>query len=162
MPQGLQSPLRCGGVQETGSNGRARRYRNRGSPKPAAEARAIERDPSPVRLWSAADSEGHSDGYRTAFPSESEEMARPPTRAHTAPKPSPGHDAEASERPTRARTAPVARHTEPKRDNMGDTPMGEDSEAPGTVECAGSGGEHIECHCEGPYQDRPPLCPFRL
>ena len=135
-------------LEETGSNGRARRYRKRGSPKPAAEARAMETDPSPVRLWSAADSEGHSDGYRTAFPSESEEMARPPTRAHTAPEPSLEHDAEALERPARARTAPVPRHMEPKRDNMGDTPMAEESEAPGTVGCAGSGGKHVECHCE--------------
>ena len=135
-------------LEETGSNGRARRYRKRGSPKPAAEARAIETDPSRVRLWSAADSEGHFDGYRTAFPSESEEMAKPPTRAHTPPKPSLEHDAEALERPTRARTAPLARHTEPKRDDMGDTPMAEESEAPGTVECAGSGGRHAECHCE--------------
>ena len=135
-------------LEETGRNGRARRYRKRRSSKPAAEARAMETDPSPVRLWSAADSEGHSDGYRTAFPSESEEMARPPTRAHTAPEPSLEHDAEALERPTRARTAPVARHTELTRDNMGDTPMAEESEAPGTVGCAGSGGQHVECHCE--------------
>ena len=75
-------------------------------------------------------------------------MARPPTRAHTAPKPSLEHEAEALERPTRARTAPVPRHTEPKRDNMGDTPMAEESEAPGTVGCAGSGGKHVECPCE--------------
>ena len=136
------------GLQETGSNGRARRYRKRGFPKPAAEARAMETDPSPVRLWSAADSEGHSGGYRTAYLSESEEMARPPTRANTAPQPSLEHDAEALERPARARTAPVARHTEPTRDSMGDTPMVEESEAPGTVGCAGSGGKHIECHCE--------------
>ena len=108
----------------------------------------METDPGPVRLWSAADSEEHSDGYRTAFPSESEEMAIPLTRAHTAPKPSLEHDAEALERPTRARTAPVARHTEPKRDNMGDTPMVEESEAPGSVGCAGSGGKHVECHHE--------------
>ena len=135
-------------LEETGSKGRARCYRKRGSPKPAAEARAMETDPSPVRLWSAADSEGHSDGYRTAFPSESEEMARPPTRAHTAPEPSLEHDAEALERPTRARTAPVDQHTEPKRDNMGDTPMAEESEAPGTVGCAGSGRKHVECHCK--------------
>ena len=135
-------------LEETGSNGRARRYRKRGSPKPAAEARAMEMDPSPVRLWSAADSEGHSEGYRTAYPSESEEMARPPTRANTAPEPSLEHDAEALERPARARTAPVARHTEPTRDNMGDTPMAEESEAPGTVGCAGSGGKHVDCHCE--------------
>ena len=135
-------------LEETVSNGRARRYRKRGSPKPAAEARAMETDPSPVRLWSAADSEGHSDGYRTAFPSESEEMARPPTRANTAPKPSLEHDAEALERPARARTAPVARHTEPTQDNMGDTSMAEESEAPGTVGCAGSGGKHVERHCE--------------
>ena len=82
------------------------------------------------------------------FLSESEEMAIPPTRAHMAPEPSLEHDAEALERPTRARTAPVARHTEPTRDNMGDTPMAEESEAPGTVGCAGSGGKHAECHCE--------------
>ena len=135
-------------LEETGSNGRARRYRKRGSPKPAGEARAMETDPSPVRLWSAADFEGHSDGYRTAFPSKSEEMARPPTRAHTAPEPSLEHDAEALERPARARTAPLVRHREPKRDSMGDTPMAEESEAPGTVGCAGSGGEHVTCHCE--------------
>ena len=71
-------------------------------------------------------------------------MAIPPTRAHTAPEPSLDHDAEALERPTRARTAPVARHTVPKRDNMGNTPMAEESKAPGTVGCAGSGGEHVE------------------
>ena len=88
-------------LEETGSNGRARRYRKRGSPKPAADARPMETDPSLVRLWSAADSEGHSDGYQTPFPSESEEMAIPATRAHTAPEPSLEHDAEALERPTR-------------------------------------------------------------
>ena len=131
-------------LEETGSNGRARRYRKRGSPKPAAEARSMETDHSPVRVWSA-DSERHSNGYLTAFPSESEEMAIPPTRAHTAAEPSLEHDAEALERPTRARTAPVARHTEPTRDNMGNTPMAEESEAPGTVGCAGSAGKHVEC-----------------
>ena len=135
-------------LEETGSNGSARRYWKRGSPKPAAEARAMETDPSPVMLWSAADSEGHSEGYRTAYPSESEEMARPPTRANTAAKPSLEHDTEALERPARARTAPVARHTEPTWDSMGDTPMAEESEAPGTVGCAGSGVKHVECHCE--------------
>ena len=42
------------------SGGRARRYRKRGSPKPAAgDAGAMDTDPSPVRLW---DSEGHSEG----------------------------------------------------------------------------------------------------
>ena len=120
------------------SGGRARRYQKRGSPEPAAEdAGAMDTDPSPVRLW---DSE-HSEGYRTASeqPSESEETARPPTRANTAPETSLEHDAEALERPARARTAPVARHTEPTRDSMGNTPMAEDSEAPGTAGCAGSG-----------------------
>ena len=135
-------------LEETGSNGRAWRYGKRGSPKPLAEARAMETDPSLVSLRSAADSGGHSDGYRTAFPSDLEETAIPPTRAHTAPEPSLEHDAEALERPTKARTAPVAQHTEPKRDNMGDTPMAEESEAPGTLGCAGSGGRHVECHCE--------------
>ena len=101
-------------------------------------------------MLAAADSEGHSEGYRTAYeqPSESEETARPPTRANTAPEPSLEHDAEALERPARARTAPVARHTEPTRDSMGDTPIAEESEAPGTFGCAGSGGKHVECHCE--------------
>ena len=107
----------------------------------------METGPSPVRLWLAADYEGNSDGYRTAFTSESAEIARPPTRGHTHPEPSLEHDAEALERPTRARTAPVARHTEPTRDNMGDRPMAEESEAPGTVGCTGSGGKHVECHC---------------
>ena len=101
----------------------------------------METDPGPVRLWSAADSKGHSEGYWTAYPSESEEMARPPTRAHTAPEPSLEDDAEAFERPTRARTAP-------ERDDMGDTPMAEESEVPATVGCAGSGEKHAECHCE--------------
>ena len=107
----------------------------------------MDTDPSLVRLW---DSEGHSEGDRTAYeqPSESEETARPPTRANTSPEPSLEHDAEALERPARARTAPVARHTEPTRDSMGDTPMAEEYEAPGTVGCAGSGGKHSECHCE--------------
>ena len=129
------------------SGGRSRRYGKRGSPEPAAgDAGAMDTDPSLVRLW---DSEGHSEGYRTAYehPSESEETAGPPTRANTAPEPSLEHDAEAFERPARARTAPVARHTEPSRDSMGDTPMAEESEAPGTVGCAGSG-KQAECHCE--------------
>ena len=136
-------------TRHSGSSGvRARRYRKRGSPKPAAgDARAKDTDPSPVRLL---DSEGHSEGYRTAYeqPSESEETARPPTRANTAPEPRLEHDAEALERPARARTAPVARHTEPTRDSMGDTPMAEESEVPGTAGCARSGGKHAECHCE--------------
>ena len=130
------------------SGGRAGRYRKRGSPKPAAgDAGAMDTDPSPVRLW---DSEKHSEGYRTAYeqPSESEETARPPTRANTASEPSLEHDAEALERPARARTAPVTRHTEPTRDGMGDTPLAEESEAPGTAGCAGSGGKDAECHCE--------------
>ena len=130
------------------SGGRARRYRKRGSPKPVAgDAGVMDTDPGPVRLWN---SEGHSEGYRTAYeqPSESEETARPPTRAKTAPEPSLEHDTEALERPARAKTAPVARHTEPTRDIMGDTPMAEESEAPGTAGCARSGGKHAECHCE--------------
>ena len=31
---------------------------------------------------------------------------------------------------------------------MGDTPMGDESEAPGTAGCAESGGKHAACHCE--------------
>ena len=130
------------------SGGRARRYRKRGSPKYAArDAGAMDTDPSPVRLW---ESEEHFEGYPTAYepPSESEETARPPTRANTAPEPSLGHDAEGLERPARAQTAPVPRHTGPETDAIDDTPMGDESEAPGTAGCAGSGGKHAECHCE--------------
>ena len=77
-------------LEETGSNGRARGYRKRGSPKPAAEARAMETDPSPVRGWSAADSEGYSDGYRTAFPSDLEEMAKTADKGAHGPPTQPG------------------------------------------------------------------------
>ena len=129
------------------SGGRARRYRKRGSPKPAAgDAGAMDTDPSPVRLW---DSEGHSDGYRTCFPSESEEMPAPTARAHTAAEPALKHDAEGLERPARARTAPVPRHTGPEMDAMGDTPMGDESEAPGPKGCAKAGeAGHTRCHCD--------------
>ena len=130
------------------SGGRARRYRKRGSPKSAArDAGAMDTDPSPVRLW---ESEGHSEGYRTAYepPSESEETSAPIARAHTAPELALKHDAEGLERPARALTAPVPRHTGPETVAIADTPMGDESEAPGTAGCAGSGGRHAECHCE--------------
>ena len=129
------------------SGGRARRYRKRGSPKSAArDAGAMDTDPSPVRLW---ESEGHSEGYRTAYepPSESE-MSALIARAHTAPEPALQHDAEGLERPARARTAPVPRHTGPETDAIGDTPMGDESEVPGTAGCTESGGKHAACHCE--------------
>ena len=129
------------------SGGRARRYRKRGSAKSAArDAGAMDTNPSPVRLW---ESEGHSEGYRTAYeqPSESEETPAPIATAHTAPEPALKHDAEGLERPARARTAPVPQHTGPETDAIGDTPMGDESEAPGTAGCAGSGGRHAECHC---------------
>ena len=129
------------------SGGRARRYRKRGSPKSAArDAGAMDTDPSPVRLW---ESEGHSEGYGTAYkpPSESETPA-PIARAHTAPEPALQHDAEGLERPARARTAPVPRHTGPETDAIGDTPTGDESEVPGTAGCAESGGKHAACHCE--------------
>ena len=132
----------------SGSSGaRARRYRKCGSPKSAArDAGAMDTDPSPVRLW---ESEGHSEGYRTAHepPSESE-MSALIARAHTAPEPALKHDAEGLERPARARTAPVPRHTEPETDAIGDTPMGDESEVPGTAGCAEFGGRHAACHCE--------------
>ena len=110
------------------SGGRARRYRKRGSPKSAArDAGAMDTDPSPVRLW---ESEGHSEGYRTAHEPPSEpEMSAPIARAHTAPEPALQHDAEGLERPARARTAPVPRHTGPETDAIGDTPMGDESGA---------------------------------
>ena len=92
---------------------------------------------------------GHSEGYRTAYepPSESE-MSAPIARAHTAPEPALKHDAEGLESPPRARTAPVPRHTGPETDAIGDTPMGDESEVPGTEGCAESGGKHAACHCE--------------
>ena len=129
------------------SGGRARRYRKPGSPKFAArDAGAMDTDPSPVRVWK---SEEHSEGYRTAYepPSESE-MSAPIARAHTAPEPALKHDAEGFERPARDRTAPVPLHTGPETDAIGDTPMGDESEVPGTAGCAGSGGKQAECHCE--------------
>ena len=129
------------------SGGRARRYRKRGSPKSAArDAGAMDTNPSPVRLW---ESEGHSEGYRTAYepPSESE-ISAPIARTHTAPEPALKHDAEGLERPARARTAPVPRHTGPETDAIGDTPMGDESEVPGTAGCAESGGKQAACHCE--------------
>ena len=129
----------------SGSSGaRTRRYRKRGSRKPAAgDAEAMDTDPSPVRLW---ESEGQSDGHRTCSPSESEEMSAPTARAHTAPEPALKHDAQGLERRARARTAPVPQHTGPETDAIGDTPMGDESEAPGTAGCAASGGRHAECH----------------
>ena len=129
------------------SGGRARRYRKRGSPKSAArDARTMDTDPSLVRLW---ESEGHSEGYRTAHEPPSEpEMSAPIARAHTAPEPALQHDAEGLERPARARTAPVPRHMSPETDAIGDTPMGDESEVPGTAGCAESGGKHATCHCE--------------
>ena len=129
------------------SGGRAPRYRKRGSPKSAArDAGAMDTEPSPVRLW---EYEGHSKGYRTAYepPSESETSALI-ARAHTVPEPALKHDAEGLERPARARTAPVPRHTGPETDAIGDTPIGDESEVPGTAGCAESGGKHAACHCE--------------
>ena len=129
------------------SGGRARRYRKRGSPKSAArDAGAMDTDPSPVRLW---ESEGHSEGYRTAYePPLESEMSAPIARAHTGPEPALKHDAEGLERPARARTAPVPRHTGPEMDAIGDTPMRDESVVPGTAGCAESGGKHAACHCE--------------
>ena len=128
------------------SGGRARRYRKRGSPKSAArDAGAMDTDPSPVRLWESE----HSEVYRTAYepPSESETPA-PIARSHTAPEPALKHDAEGLERPARAQTAPVPRHTGPETDAIENTPMGDESEVPGTAGCAESGGQHAACHCE--------------
>ena len=148
MPQGLQSPPRCGGV---GGD-----WQQRQSPA-LPEVRVHK-----TRGGSQGDGDRSEPGqavvscrFRGAFRWLSDRFpfgvggdGHTSTRAHRAPEPSLEHDAEALERPTRARTAPVARHTEPTRDNMGDTPMAEESEAPGTVGRAGSGGKHVECHCE--------------
>ena len=113
----------------SGSSGsKAWRYRKRGSPKPKEEEIAMETTRNPVRQWSAAESEGHSDGYRSALHSDyfsPELMATPhplDIRAHTAPEPSLEHDVEALDRPARARTSPVARHTGLEPGRSGATP----------------------------------------
>ena len=148
MPQGLQSPLRCGGV---GGDWQQRQ----GPPLPKARV-----------LKTLGGSQGDGDGsqpgqavvscrFRGALRGLSDSLpfgvggdGQTAHKGKQGPKPSLEHDAEALERPARARTAPVARHTEQTRDSMGDTPMADESEAPGTVGCAGSGGKHVECHCE--------------
>ena len=117
------------------SGGRARRYRKRGSPKSAArDAGAMDTDPSPVRVrGTPRDNQQPMSNLRS--------QKRPPDRPQgrkRPQKPSLVHDSKALERPARARTAPVARHTEPPRDSMGDTPMAEESEAPGP------GGRHAD------------------
>ena len=110
------------------SSSKARRYWKRRSPKPKEEEMAMEATPSRKRLWSAAESEEHSDGHRSAPPSDyftPEVIATPhplDTRAQTAPEPGLGHDAEALERPARARTVPVARHTGPEPERSGAPP----------------------------------------
>ena len=148
MPQGLQYPLRCGGV---GGD-----WQQRQGPA-LPEARVPK-----TRGGSQSDGDGSQPGqavvgcrFRGAFRWLSDRLpfgvggdGQIAHKAHTAPEPSVKHDAEALERPARARMAPVARHTEPTQDSMGDTPMAEESEAPGTVGCTGSSGRHVECHCE--------------
>ena len=85
----------------------------------------METTPSSVRLWSAAESDGHSDEYLPALPSDyftPDVLATPQpldTRGQTAPEPGLGHDAEALEGRARARTMPVARHTGPEPERSG-------------------------------------------
>ena len=148
MPQGLQSPLRCGGVGGDWQQRQGPALPEARVPKTRGGSQGDGDGSQTVQAVVSCRFGGALRWLSTAFPSESEEMARPPTRAHTAPEPRLEHDAEALERPAGARTAPVARHTEPTGDNMGNTPMAEESEAPGTLGCAGSGGQHVECHCE--------------
>ena len=52
------------------SSSKARRYWKHRSLKPKEEEMAMETTPSPVRRWSAAAAEGHSDEYRSVLPSE--------------------------------------------------------------------------------------------
>ena len=151
MPQGLQSPLRCGGV---GGD-----WQQRQGPA-LPEARVPK-----TRGGSQSDGDRSQRGqavvscrFRGAFRWLSDRFpfgvggdGQTAHKGAQGPEPSLEHDAESLERPARARTAPVARHTEPTRDSMGDTPMAEESEAPGTVGCAGSGGKHVECHCENVF-----------
>ena len=144
-------------LEETGSNGRARRYRKRGSRKnPRRKPGRWRRIPARSGCGQLQIPRGIPMAIR---PLSLQSRRRGPDRPQGRERPfecSLEHDAEALERPTKARRAPVARHTEPKRDNMGDTPMAEESEAPGTVRCAGEtrpGGQeqrsqwHGQQHC---------------
>ena len=76
------------------SSSKAWCYRKRRFLKPEEEELAMDTTPRPVRLWSGAEFVGHSDGYRSALPSDyftPEVMATPhplDTRPHTAPEPS--------------------------------------------------------------------------
>ena len=118
MPQGLQSPLRCGGAEGDWQQRQSPALPEARVPKTRGGSQGDGDGSQPGQAVVSCRLRGDSEGYRTAYPSESQEMARPPTRANTAPEPSLEHDTEALERPARARTAPVARHTEPCKCNL--------------------------------------------
>ena len=144
----MQSPLRCGGAGGNWQQRLSPALLEARVPKTRGGSQGDGDRSQPGQAVVSCRFRGALRGLPDSLPFGVGGKARPPTRANTAPEPSLEHDAEALERPARARTAPVARHTELTRDSMGDTPMAEESEAPGTVGCAGSGGKHVECHCE--------------
>ena len=141
----MQSPLRCGGVGGDWQERQSPALPEARVPKPHGRSQGDGDGSQPGQAVVGSRFRGAFRWLSDRFPFQ---RGGDGHTAHKAPEPSLEHDAEALERPARARTAPVARHTEPTRDSMGDTPMAEESEAPGTVGCAGSGGKHVECHCE--------------
>ena len=148
MPQGLQSPLRCGGVGGDWQQRQGPALSEARVPKTRGGSQGDGDGSRPGQVVVGCRFRGALRGLSDSLPFGVGDDGQTAHKGNTAPEPSLEHDAEALERPARARTAPVARHTEPTRDSMGDTPMAEESEAPGTVGCAGSGGKHVECHCE--------------
>ena len=96
------------------SGSKARRYRERGSPKSSKKdgESAMEMTPSPVRRMFSAPSD--SEGYHTCYPSDGA-GAEPDSlveRSHTAPNPELAHDAEREALQRRSATTRVPRHTD--------------------------------------------------
>ena len=148
MPQGLQSPLHYGAVGGDWQQGQGPALPEARVPKTSGGSQGNGDGSQPGQAVVSCRFRGAFRWLSDCFPFGVERDGQIGHKGSHSPRISLEHDAEALERPTRARTAPVARHTEPKQDNMGDTLMPEESEAPGTVGCAGSGRKHVECHCE--------------
>ena len=148
MPQGLQSPLRCGGVGGDWLQRQGLALPEARVPKTRGGSQGDGDGSQPAQAVVSCRFREALRGLSDSLPFGVGGDGQTAHKGHHGPKSSLEHDAEALERPARARTAPVARVTEPTRDSMGDTPMAEESEAPGTVGCAGSRGKHVQCHCE--------------
>ena len=93
MPQGLQSPLRCGGVGGDWQQGQGPALPEAWVPKTRGGNQGDGDGSQPGQAVVSWRFRGAFRWLSTAFPSESEEMAIPPTTAHTASEPSLTHDA---------------------------------------------------------------------